>query len=280
MKILYLILFLSIILVALFISCDNKSANQSTEDISYKITGKVILFKGTPPENTDRIEVFAMREFPPQDPQNFLYMGRSGALDYSSGDTINYEIKVSPNEYEMIALLWKEKDQDWNLTNIIGFFTGPIPSVFPSSVVVSQENPVADSVDFYVNWEVVSKEANISGKITYQGEWPEDTQLLLLAVYREKPTSEFQYISFENADYTQPIFIDSSTYRLAVNSGVYNYIVLFWVGRSISELTDLVEIGVYEDPEEPGKPGTAEITAGSDSTNYDIYVNFDNIEFP
>lgn len=268
---------LSFFILGLFVSCE---IDHGLYPIKYTIKGKVLFFKGEPPPTTDRVEVFALKEFPPKDPQNFLYLGQSGALDFSKGNEVDYEIQVSPTSYQMLAVLWKEKGYDWTLTGLLGFYTGGTQSILPDTVVVSHENPVVDSVDIYANWEVVSKDASIAGKITYEGNWPEDTQLLLLAVYRQKPTSDMQFLLFENVDYTQPVFVDSSTYRLAVGSGVYNYVVLYWVGKKISNLTDLIELGYYESPENPGQPGKIDIASGERKEDVHIHVNFDAIQFP
>ncbi|MDZ7319376.1 MAG: hypothetical protein ONB11_09500, partial [candidate division KSB1 bacterium] len=230
MKKYYLLLLSIALLVVLIIRCE---IDHGLYPVRYTIKGKVIFFKGSPPANTDRVEVFALKEFPPKDPQNFLYLGQSGALNLAAGNEVNYEIQVSPTTYQLIAVLWKEKGHDWSLTGLLGFYTGGLTTILPDSVIVSRDQPVADSVDIFANWEVVSKESAISGRITYEGQWPEDTQLLLLAIYKAKPTSDISYLLLENVDYTQPIFADSSTYRLPVNSGVYNYVVLFWVGKKI-----------------------------------------------
>lgn len=269
--------FLLFLVLALFVSCE---IDHGLYPIKYTIKGKVLFFKGDPPPTTDRVEVFALKEFPPKDPQNFLYLGQSGALDFSKGNEVDYEIQVSPTSYQMLAVLWKEKGYDWTLTGLLGFYTGGTQSILPDTVEVSRENPVVDSVDIYANWEVVSKDASISGKISYEGNWPEDTQLLLLAVYRQKPTSEMQFLLFENVDYTQPVFVDSSTYRLAVGSGVYNYVVLYWVGKKISKITDLTELGYYKSPENPGQPGRIDIASGERKEDVNIHVNFNAIQFP
>lgn len=277
MKKYFIILLWICLLLLLILSCEIDHGLYPTK---YTIKGKVIFFKGDPPANTDRVEVFALKEFPPKDPQNFLYLGQSGALDWTKGNEVEYEIQVSPTSYQMLAVLWKEKGQDWTLTGLLGFYTGGFKSILPDSVVISKENPVADSVDIYANWDVVSKDASIAGKITYVGEWPDDTQLLLLAVYRIKPASDIQFLLFENVDYTQSVFVDSSSYRLAVGSGVYNYVVLYWVGKSISKLTDLVELGYYQLPENPGQPGRVEVNSEERKENIDIFVDFNKIEFP
>ena len=277
MKTLYLFILIVVILILLIFACE---IDHRLYPISYKITGKIHFFKGEAPENTDRVEVFALKEFPPQDPQNFLYLGRSGALDYQQGSSVNYEIQVSNTSYQLIGLLWKEKGENWNLTGLMGFYTGGLQSFFPDSVNISKENPVVNNVDIYANWEVVSKDASVSGKITYQGDWPEDTQLLLLGIYPVKPTSDFSFILFENLDYTQPIFADSSSYRLPVNSGVYNYVVLYWVGKSIKNLSDLVEIGFYKDENNMEEPGRVTVSSNQEIENIDINVNFNEIEFP
>lgn len=273
----YLLIFSVIIILLLIFGCE---IDHGLFPIKYTIKGKVIFFKGEPPANTDRVEVFALKEFPPKDPQNFLYLGQSGALDFSKGNEVAYEVQVSPTTYQMLAVLWKEKGQDWTLTGLLGFYTGGFQSILPDSVIVTRENPVADSIDIFANWQTVSKDASIAGKITYEGEWPEDTQLLLLAIYRIKPVTEMQFLLFENVDYTQSVFTDSSSYKLAVNSGSYNYIVLYWVGKGISKITDLTEIGVYEAPGNPGQPGRVSVNTGEKVEGIDIHVNFSTIQFP
>jgi hypothetical protein len=278
MKILYLIsLFFIVVVFVLLFSCE---IDHGLYPNSYTITGNIHFFKGEPPDNTDRVEVFALKEFPPQDPQNFLYLGRSGKLDYSLGSSIKYEVQVSKTSYQLIGLLWKEKGEDWNLTGLMGFYTGGLENFFPDSAVVTTENPVAEDIDIYANWDRVSKEAAVSGNISYSGDWPEDTQLLLLAVYPVKPSSEISYFLFENLDYAQPVFVDSSSYRLKVNSGVYNYVVLYWVGKSIRNLSDLLAIGYYKNPNNPEEPGKIVVTAEEEATNVDMIVNFEKIEFP
>lgn len=277
MKKYYLLLLPIAVLVVLIVGCE---IDHGLYPIRYVIKGKVIFFKGSPPANTDRVEVFALKEFPPKDPQNLLYLGQSGALNLAAGNEVNYEIQVSPTTYQLVAVLWKEKGRDWSLTGLLGFYTGGLTTILPDSVMVSKEQPVADSVDIFANWEVVSKESVIAGRITYQGPWPEDTQLLLLAIYKAQPVSDISYLLLENVDYTQPIFVDSSAYRLPVNSGVYNYVVLFWVGKKIKKLTDLVPIGVYEAPENPGSPGRVTVEPGEVKSNVDIHVDFNSIQFP
>ncbi len=276
MKTQYVIITLVLLILIVVITCE---IDHGLYPISYKITGTIHFFKGEPPENTDRVEVFALKEFPPQDPQNFLYLGRSGRLDYTQGSSIKYEVQVSKTSYQLIGLLWKEEGEDWNLTGLMGFYTGGLENFFPDSAVVTDENPIVEDINIYANWDRVSKDATISGKIQYSGDWPEDTQLLLLAVYPVKPSSDISYFLFENLDYTQPVFVDSSSYQLKVNSGVYNYVVLYWVGKSISNLTDLLEIGSYKNPSSPDESGKVVISSGQEASNVDIAVNFDEIEF-
>ncbi len=263
----------------IFIACQMDHGLRPTV---YQIKGKVQFFKGDPPENTDRIEVFALKEFPPQDPQNLLYLGRSGPLDYQSGREVSYSVDVSPTTYQFVGVIWKEKNKDWNLTGLIGFYTGENNtfSFFPDSVEVSRENPVVEDVNFTANWELVNKDARISGKITYEGTWPEETNLLILAVYPQKPRSDFEYLTFSNIDYSQPIAVDSSRYELPINSGIYQYVVLYWIGKSISKLSDMVELGFFEDKNNPGQPGRIEVQPGQTLENIDIHVNFNNIQFP
>ena len=273
--------FSAIISVALFAfhACQ---MDHGLSPADYQIKGKVQFFKGTAPENTDRIEVFALKEFPPQNPQNFLYLGRSGPLDYQSGREVNYSIDVSPTTYQFVGVIWKEKGKDWTLTGLMGFYTGSGSefSFLPDSVVVSKEKPIAEDVNFTANWELVNKDARISGKISYEGNWPKQTNLLLLAVYPQKPQTDFEYLTFSNIDYSQPIFVDSSDYELPINSGIYQYVVLFWVGKSISKLSDMVELGFFEDKNNPGTAGIIEIQPGQALQNIDIHVNFNEIQFP
>jgi hypothetical protein len=268
-----------ILLTALLVMCACE-IDHGLSPAVYKIAGKIIFFKGKPPANTDRIEVFALKEFPPQDPQNFLYLGQSGALDYSRGDTVDYELNVAPTSYQLIGLLWKEKDKNWNLTGLLGIYTHSITTILPDSVVVSKKTPIVDNINLYANWERVSKDAHIAGSITYKGDWPSKTSLLLLAVYAMKPTSEFTYFAFENVDYSQPLKVDSSTFDLAVNSGTYNYVALYWVSKNISKLTDLVEIGAYKNPMNPNQNGVVTVHSNETLKGIDIEVDFNKLNLP
>ena len=277
MKKLYLILFSSIALVAIWFSCN---IDHGLYPIDYIIKGKVIFLRGKPPENTDRIEVFALKEFPPQDPRNYVYLGESGALDFKSGNEIDYEVRVSRTRYDAVVLLWKEKGYKISLTGLIGIYTTPEQYPLPVAVNISKEYPVADSIDIYSDWNKVTKDASISGKINYKGDWPEETKLLLLVVYKQKPKDETTLLFFENIDYTQSLKVDSSSYRLLLSRGKYHYIVLFWVGKSFKNLSDLKEIGFYASPDNPEEPGIVDLTAGGDAENIDIYVDFNNIQFP
>ena len=192
------------------------------------------------------------------------------------------EIKVSPTSYQLVVLLWKQKNRDLNLTGILGIYTGKDGASFSGTVEVSKEIPIVENINIYANWEKVNKDGFISGDINYEGRWPEDTSILLLAIYNVKPNPENEgtYFSFENFDYTQQLKVNSSSYRLAVRSSVYNYIVLYWVGEDISKLSDLVEIGFYENPSKPGETGTVEVSTGEEAENIDIHVDFNKIEFP
>ncbi len=281
MKKYHILLLFIIIVTSIVIACE---IDHGLFPVNYLIRGK-IRFHGEPPDSTDRIEVFALKEFPPKDPQNFLYLGQSGSIDYKVDkdvNEVNYEIKVSPTSYQLIALLWKQKNHVWNLTGILGIYTGKDGSSFAGTVEVSKEIPIVEDVDIYANWEKVNKDGFISGDISYEGKWPEDTSILLLAIYNLKPNpkNEATYFSFENFDYAQRLFVDSSSYRLAVNASIYNYIVLYWVGENIKNLGDLVEIGIYQDANNPSEPGKVEVSTGEEANNINIHVNFDNIEFP
>ncbi|MDW7682335.1 MAG: hypothetical protein SCK70_17355, partial [bacterium] len=221
-----------------------------------------------------------LKEFPPQNPQNFLFLGRSGPLDYRGKNVLEYEIPVSPTSYEFVGVLWKEKGQDWNLTGLMGFYTGATGSFFPDTVFLSPDQPVVEDVDFTANWELVAKDASISGNIYYHGDWPQETAMLILAVFPNKPKTMFEFFTASNFDYTQPIFVDSSNYRLGVNSGVYNYIVLYWIGKNIKNLDEMIELGYFEDNNNSGEPGSIQIFPNQELDNIDIIVNFDQIIFP
>ena len=147
-------------------------------------------------------------------------------------------------------------------------------------VTVTKESPQAVDIDIFSDWDKVSKDASIGGTITYQGDWPEDTELLLLVVYRQQPTDALSLLFFENIDYTQSLFVDSSEYRLLVSGAEYQYVVLFWVGKNISDFEDLIELGFYENPQQPGQPGIVDLREGGDATDIDISVNFNNVIFP
>jgi len=240
-----------------------------------KVKGTIHFLKGYPPSTTDRIEVFAFKTFPPQYPLDFSNVDHSGYLEYNNLDMVDYEMQLCHDIYNMIGILGKEKNYDWSMSNLIGIYTKDT-QFLPSSIQISEQDTLIDEINIYANWDIVNKQSHISGKIFYQGNWPQETSLLLLAIYQLKPTSEFTYLTYENIDLAQPIFVYSSSYRIAVNAGTYNYIVLYWVGENISKLSDMVEIGIYKNPDNPNNAGAVNISEGEEIENVNIYVDFNN----
>ena len=141
-----------------------------------------VTFKGQPPANTDWVIVVASRDFPPSDVVELAQsQSRRLRLDGASAD---YAIEVPAiGDYAAVAAVWKAKGEPVVWSDILGIhgasLTGGIS--FPDTVHLSAGQPVVDGVDLTADFALVNRGAVLAGRITYEGTWPDNTELLVVS---------------------------------------------------------------------------------------------------
>jgi len=132
----------------------------------------------------------------------------------------------------------------------------------------------------------IPRPAGISGIITYQN-WPppDSIKILKLVVFRNFPPGNIiEEVQSKRAIYyptvlteSLPQFVDSTEYRLALEPGVYEYIVIAQQYGEIIE-TDWRVVGQYDTTAADTLPSA--ITVLADSILKDININVDFMNLP
>lgn len=232
-----------------------------------------ITFEGDPPANTHWVVVVASRDFPPSDVVQ-LALSQSARLNFNAGSA-DYEIKVpSLGSYAAIAVVWKAIDEPVIWSDVLGLygasFTGGIS--FPDTVHVTADAPVVEDVDVTADFSAVDRGAVLSGRITYEGNWPDNTELMGIAAYRTRPENLLEFFRPAALNISLPTQVDEFDYRLATPPGTYEYTVVLWLGRGAS-VFDFKEIGFYETSPGSGEPAEVTVALGDTVADVDITVD-------
>lgn len=116
--------------------------------------------------------------------------------------------------------------------------------------------------------------------MTLNGEWPEDTAVVAVALLQEKPaTSDISLL----VKFTEPdsFGVSSFDYLWILEPGIYGYLAVAWMreGDNLFDLTSWVELGFYPDPGSPGEPGEVVVVAGV-NRRIDLVGDFANVPPP
>lgn len=262
---------LSLVLPVFLLSCQ---IDHGLEEIKTRITGRVIFIDShNRPPYADQARVVAVYQFPPA---GFGDVLSSNTLP-AGRDTSAFEILAQKGTYAALGVLWRRVGEGWNFSNLLGLYTAP-NELAPRPVTVSDENPVADSIDIYATWVLALRDARIEGDITFVGAWPKDTQILGLAAFPIVPNlnNPRDLLQLRAIDVSIPLFVDRYHYRLALARGTYKFIALFWKGTS-TPVEKIRPIGFYASRDNLRRP--AEITLGPDerATGIDFVADFSTL---
>jgi hypothetical protein len=231
-----------------------------------------ITFKGEPPANTQWVVVVASRDFPPTD-VIALSTSQSNRLDFTS-HSASYEIEAPGlDSYVAVAVVWKAQGEPVIWSDVLGLYGASLSGglSFPDTVRLTADSPVASGIDFTADFAAVNRGAVLSGQINYEGNWPDNTELMGIAAYTEQPQNVLDFVRPAALNISLPTQVDEFDYRLATPPGTYRYIVVLWKARGTS-IFDFQEIGVYE--EMPGS-GAGEITVALGDTARGVDISVD-----
>lgn len=238
------------------------------------IRGRVI-FQGDRPANTEWVVVVASRDFPPTDVVE-LAQSQSNFLSLDS-DTSDYEIILPAfGSYAAIGAVWKGAGEPLALSDVLGIHGAAIAGglSLPDTVTVTPADPVASGIDIEADFLRVNRGAVIRGRINYQGAWPENTELMAIAGYEQRPLSILEFITdLVVINIGLPLEVDSFDYKLAVPPGTYGYLVVLWKARGTSFI-EFEELGFHETERGSGIPGLVTVAQDDTVRGVDIFVDF------
>ena len=243
-----------------------------------KISGRV-LFLSTDfrPSNVDEVRVVAAANFPPASIADVFF---SEAIRFDK-DTADYQIILPYGTYPAVAVLWKPRGQDWALESLLGFygFQPPLQASL-KAVSLTREQPIAANIDMPALWSFAQFDARVEGDLTFVGDWPTDTEMVVMGGFNSVPDLENFGISalavLGGINFTLPKNVTSYHYELAVRNGDYKFVGLFWKGRKIS-WEKIRCIGYYRAPNDPAKPGGFTLPYQGRITGIDFTADFNTL---
>jgi hypothetical protein len=250
-----------------------------------RITGKV-LFVGEPDSTIaiDEVRVVAAARFPPTGVSDIFF---SNPVNFGL-DTADYEIILPFGNYPALAVLWKPRDDDWALESLLGFY-GFNPFTFEASlkgVELTEDSPVAANIDIPALWGFTMFDGRVEGDLTFVGDWPEDTEIVVLGGFTQVPDLADIGLSIlltlGGINFTLPQNVPSHHYELAVrkkeneNFAEYKFIGLFWKGRNIA-WDEIRCIGFYRASNDPTQPGSFTMTSEGRITGIDLVADFNTL---
>jgi hypothetical protein len=133
--------------------------------------------------------------------------------------------------------------------------------------------------------------SGIRGRITFVGTWPDSTKEVMIIVSKKYPkgiTSRDSMLAFvaENlllkniilAD-TIPNFIKDYDYRIPLEPGKYEWILVAWFPDIPEYIMGVKEIGAYyENPGRQTLPSTFEVLTGVFIEGFNIVADFQNVK--
>lgn len=275
---LYLKIIILILLIFLLVIPFSCNIDHGLEPINSKIIG-TLTFYGDVPPNTDEVRVAVVKNFPPQNIKSLLF---SNMINFRN-KTADYELYLPKGTYEVVAVLWKEHNHSWNISNVIGVYGGSvigdllIPTYIP--VTVADNNTIVTNIDISATLERVNRDAQIKGTINFTGEWPDNTGVMAVGAFNEIPDpGDYIDYFFKSVfiDYSIPIFVSSTDYTLRVQGEeTVQYIAALWIDDSF-DLSSITDVGFYSDPEDSSGtvPGSVTVPVNSIQAGIDITVDF------
>jgi hypothetical protein len=229
------------------------------------------------PKNTDEIRVALAKDFPPS---NFLELLVSEKILVDASETVtsqivSYDMQVPLGDYEAAFVIWKELGQSWRITDIVGAY-GDLATFQFEKITLTDEDPVADSVDIDINLNRVNRNAKIEGHIEFIGEWPVNTAAVALVAFKtldiSKALPEIAIL---------PKNVDAYDYQIKLNADstgtTLELVSVAWLPEG-ANLLDFKFLGVYSDPDSPEVPVKVVIKPGETVTGIDIVADFANIK--
>ncbi len=242
----------------------------------------IVYFRNEPPKNTQGIYLMISPEFPPHAINEVFHSPNSLPIDQ---DSVYHEVVLPYGHYDAIALWWYSTETESNLADVLAIPISIEGDLEPLGFDITPDEPVY-RVEIWANWNKVNRDASIQGKITFDGEYPENTAVVAVAAFKQKPERSLDYLLYlKSIDFSIDKDENPYYYNLPVRSGSVGYVSVFWLPEKAA-LTEFQTIGYYVDPdadpqegEEP-PAGNLRPKSGEDVTGIDIHADFNLVVQP
>lgn len=193
------------------------------------ISGTVYYLKEWP-KNTDIVMVVGATRFPPTSINDIIMSEPIAAFT----DSAEYVIYAPPITFEAVGVVWKEVNQPWDVTNIIGIYF-PTDNYFsPGKVTVPNNNTMVSGINIRADLSKARRKVDsaIQGMLRIKGAWPANAEQVLMVASPSILPGSLLDITFGT-----PIAagFDSTTFSISVQPGTYRLIgaLLIEQGRAI-----------------------------------------------
>jgi len=239
-----------------------------------RISGRVIFQDiAARPDNIDEVRVVATASLPPA---GFGEVYFSNPVRFDR-DTATYEIAAPLGAYPAVGVLWKPRGRDWSFTNLLGIYGLKLPFEFEvKAVELTKEKPVVGQVDLFALWSFAQFDARVKGELTVLGDWPPDTEIVLLGAFIDVPDlSDVGSLLGSLGGLPLPVSNSRETkrpYEIAVRNGTYKFVALFWKGINI-DWDKIKLLGYYGYTQDASPPSSVTIDPNGSisSINFDAY---------
>ncbi len=119
----------------------------------------------------------------------------------------------------------------------------------------------------------------ISGKITFIGEWPAETDWVRLVSFSQKPTPNnfAEFIAYlKGLSDPLPMQVSSYDYVMQLEPGNYDWIIVAWKAKELP-ITSIKILGEFSNTDSSGTPTPVTVMANRLLTNIDIIADFNKI---
>ncbi len=117
----------------------------------------------------------------------------------------------------------------------------------------------------------------ISGTITFEGQWPSNTEFVRVVVYQTYPPSTL--IAISAVSDPLPFGVKQYHYILPLKPGTYHWILVAWKAQN-APFTAIRTLGTYYTSGDSTQPGSVIVEQDKLIPNVDIVANFEVLHAP
>ncbi len=217
------------LLSLLILRCELDPTEPGLEPVVSGFSG-TIRFKGTWPPSTDQVIVAAALKFPPAAITDVIL----GEALPTFQDSVNYVFYLPPTSLQAVGVVWKQQGQEWDPTNIIGYYFPTSNHLSPGKVEIPDRKTMLRKIDIEADLSKAKRkvESTIEGMLRVQGKWPATAQSVVMVA----STAAFFPTSLLDLQFGMPIApgFDSTYYRINVQPGTYRLIAALLIKKDES----------------------------------------------